>query len=660
MENIMNMLGKIEELSNDEIETLRGEIVTKAEELSSQPLSRETVDSLTQLADAAEALRVETTRRESELAELTAQSEAAMAKVLADSEEGEEVAEEVEEEVKADRAEEVEEEGSLSTSEEVKEEETSSPAEAAELAVEEAEEAPAVEEVAELAVEEPTTDAQAELASADDPGAPEVLSTEPKESDASESEALEVAEVEKAEAEEIDHAEAELADAENMEETVSDSVNEELNVEVPETHKVLNTKTESPVTITAGADIPGVTAGTPLPNLRSVAQALIDRRKAMGRTSGGDGEQHTVASFNLSFPESRTLTSKDLDGNAEKIAAVVSPEAITAAGGLLGPVDTSYDIFGFGSAARPVKDSLAVFGADRGGIRYVTSPVLEDLTGAVSAWTLENDRDAAAEGEPDPVKPCLRVSAGDEVTVYTDAIPLCLTFGNLGARAWPEVVERHTELGMVQHARFAETRLLTRIGTLSTNVTSEAQLGAARDIFVAVEQAAAGYRSRHRLDGDTPLRAIFPTWFKNALRADLTKQIPGDGNDDTFGLAEATINAWFAVRNINVTWAFDGETGQVFGTQDAGALASFPENVIWYLFSEGTFLFLDGGTLDLGIVRDSTLNGTNDYKIFLETFEGVAKVGIESLRVTTPLALYGASAATIATAPAADGDGDGN
>ena len=87
----------------------------------------------------------------------------------------------------------------------------------------------------------------------------------------------------------------------------------------------------------------------------------------------------------------------------------------------------------------------------------------------------------------------------------------------------------------------------------------------------------------------------------------------------------------------------------VLGAQVAGALNEFPASVVWYLFSEGTFLFLDGGTLDLGLVRDSTLNGTNDYKIFLETFEGVAKVGLESLKVTSPVNLWGATAATVDT-----------
>ena len=56
-------------------------------------------------------------------------------------------------------------------------------------------------------------------------------------------------------------------------------------------------------------------------------------------------------------------------------------------------------------------------------------------------------------------------------------------------------------------------------------------------------------------------------------------------------------------------------------------------------------MFLDGGTLDLGIIRDSTLVGTNDYKMFVETFEGIAKVGIESLSVTSTIQINGAAAA---------------
>lgn len=435
---------------------------------------------------------------------------------------------------------------------------------------------------------------------------------------------------------------------EGNEDPVTASATTELEFEAPADRRPAARLTV-PVTITAGADLPGITAGSTLPDMKAVAQAILDRKKGMGRTSGGDGEQHTVATFTTTFPEERFLSPNDVDGNRTKIDEVITASAaLVAAGGSAAPVEVRYELFGLGGTTRPVRDSLAVFGADRQGIRYVTPPVLGDLNGSVSLWTLQNDIDAA--NGVAVSKPCLRVIAGAEVVVYTDAIPLCLTFGNFGARAYPELVERHTELGMIQHARFAETRLLTRIGSLSTAVTADKQLGAAKDILVQVEQAAAAYRNRHRMDVNDALRVIFPEWFKNAMRADLTKQIPGNGEDDTVGLADAKINSWFSVRNINVTWALDGETGQIFGAQDTGALEAFPAQVIWYLFAEGTFLFLDGGTLDLGLVRDSTLNSTNDYKIFLESFEGVAKIGVESLRITSNLAILGASSSTVVVA----------
>jgi hypothetical protein len=36
----------------------------------------------------------------------------------------------------------------------------------------------------------------------------------------------------------------------------------------------------------------------------------------------------------------------------------------------------------------------------------------------------------------------------------------------------------------------------------------------------------------------------------------------------------------------------------------------------WFLSVERTFQFLDGGELDLGVVRDSLLDSTNDYEVF--------------------------------------------
>jgi hypothetical protein len=652
VDSIRENLDRLGDLSPEELQALQDTIVTEfgslSESVGDNP-TREAVDAMNELADANDVVVGEQGRRVAEAAELASAAEAAISRFNVEGEATDEAETDVSE--TGDEESEVELSNSDDEEEDPTDVEGSPSEEEGETPVEEEDEEKKKKdlkpfssdtEVSSEAVA--TTPAEAE-ASVEEAIVAEAVAEVPAEAEAAVEEAPEA---ESAPETPIEIVEEDSTDTntESSEEPVTASNTPEF--EAPEELRP-TIKAAAPVVITAGADLPGITAGSELSSISDVAQAILTRKHGMGRTSGGDGEQHSVATFSTSFPSERMLNANDIEGNRSKVNAVVSPEAIIAAGGLTAPVETSYDIFELGeTSVRPVRDALAVFGADRGGIRFMTPPVLADLEGAVSVWTMQDDIDASTVEAPNPVKPCLRVAAGVEVTVYTDAIPLCLTFGNLGARAYPELVERHIQLGMVQHARFSEIRLLTRIGALSTPVTAPSQLGAARDIFVQIEQAAAAYRSRYRLDPSAPLRVLFPEWFKNALRADLTKQLPGDGRDGTFNLAEAEINKWFATRNINVAWFLDGETGQIFGAQSAGALLGFPSTVIWYLFSEGTFLFLDGGTLDLGLVRDSTLNGTNDYKIFLENFEGVAKVGVESLRVTSALAIKGASSATVA------------
>lgn len=683
MDQFRESLDRIGELTDEELKTLGESVKTQFDTVGTQDPTVDVVEEMSNLVDAAEAIKLESDRRVAESAQLSAAAEEAHARMqgLSGEDKGEEVAiaeesaEAPDESVEADEAATEEEapadDAELNPLEAAKKSEEAAPAEAPEA------EAPAAEDpdaAPEEDAKEEEAEAPAEDDSKDNDPSDDELSDEEKKKlesfsaetttsdvDKSETPAETVAEnAPEAEASAEALAEAELATTapENIVTELSSDETTEISEEpvtasntpdfqAPEDlAPAIAEDATSPVTITAGADIPGIAMGSELPDLKSVAQALLDRKKAMGRTSGGDGEYALVASIKTEFPEDRFLNSSDFDGNAAKIEAVVNPTVIVAAGGFLAPVPVRYELFGLGDTDRPVKESLAVFGADRGGLRYITPPVLTDLNGSVSLWTVEDD--ILALTDDTKVKPCIRVAAGAEVTVNVEAIPLCLTFGNMGARAYPELVERHTQLGMIWHARVAETRLLTRIGSLSTNVTGGAQLGAVRDILVQVDKASAGYRNRHRIADDTPLRVIFPSWFKNALRSDIAKQLPGDGTDNTLELAESKINAWFSARQINVTWTIDGETGQIMGAQAAGALNDYPNKVVWYLFAEGTFLFLDQGVLDLGLVRDSTLNSTNDYKIFLESFEGVAKVGVESLRVETTLAIRGsASAATV-------------
>lgn len=399
-------------------------------------------------------------------------------------------------------------------------------------------------------------------------------------------------------------------------------------------------KTVAPKAITAGADVPGYTAGSALSNLNEVAEAMEKRLHSLRRVSGGDGEQHIVASITTQYPEDRIL-STDANANVEKISKVVGPDVLVASGGFATPLETNYDLGDvIYSDARPVRDALPRFQADRGGIRFITQPVLGSYANAVGVWTNTDDINAAPGiGGDGPFKNVLVAGSATVQEEYIDAVTLQLQFGNLLTRAWPELIARHNELALIQHARRAEINLLDKINTKSTAVTAASVLGLARDFLLQVKRAAATYRSRNRMDNNGQLRAIIPAWVVDAMAADLAMQMPGD---DTYGASRAEIQGYLNAAGVTFVESLDQNQ---FGAQGAGALLDWPANFTWFLFAEGTFLFLDGGTLDLGIIRDSALVSTNDYRMFTETFEGLAKIGPEALAITSALRVNGAAAA---------------
>jgi hypothetical protein len=137
---------------------------------------------------------------------------------------------------------------------------------------------------------------------------------------------------------------------------------------------------------------------------------------------------------------------------------------------------------------------------------------------------------------------------------------------------------------------------------------------------------------------------------------------------NVLAITDGQVDAWFSSRNINVIWTMDGLkagtygtggtaiTNQFFGLATAGAAPQWPGQssnaafmLSWLLYVEGTYQFLDGGRLDLGVVRDSTLDATNDYETFIETFEGIAFRGLEAYQVQSMVLPTGASAGTTAS-----------
>jgi len=654
VDDIKSQLDNLSELSDEQLSEAEASIVSKFDEFdAADALTPQTVDAMTELADMLDTLRSEVARREAQAEELSARAQELSARVKGsdtpaeasadDAESPEDDATEADAPVQASAEPEVAEASASTETNETASTETEAATE--EAAVEAPAEAEASEEAApeaEAAVEEVAPEAAPE---AETEAAVEEVEATPtteseasvEESDASEASAEDVAEASAeapVEAEASIETPSESPEAQEEAQTVTASADGA--IEVPADRRPLAEAETATVAITAGADLGSVSAGQPIKSMNQVADLMSQRIHALRRVNGGDGEQVTVASLSMPYSEDRFLHGTP-EENWAKVTEAKESGALVASGGFGTPVETRYDIFGFGTDARPVKDSLPKFQADRGGVRYVVPPVLSSYTGAVGVWTNQNDIDAASNSTPR--KNSLTVAGATEAIALTDAVTLQLQFGNLLSRAYPELVARHNELALIQHARQAELNLLSKINAASTAVTTSSIIGFARDFLVNVRRASAAYRSRHRIDPATQLQAIAPMWVLDAMAADLALNMPGD---DNLSVAKAEVSGWLSALNVSITWSYDQNT---FGAQSTGALLEFPDSFTWFLFSEGSFLFLDGGTLDIGIVRDSGLVSTNDYKMFVETFEGLAFVGIESLAITSTISVNGSAAA---------------
>jgi hypothetical protein len=672
------MMDQLTELSDEQVAELQSAILSEFEAVENETPTPQTVDAMTSLADMLDGVRNETKRREAAVEELTKRASEAASRVHGQDGDSENMdmpvdAEEAPAAPEEAPVEEVKPADAMAEAAPVvKEEEVPAPTEEApaipvteETPAEEAKETPVEEEEEDKkeksmteasteadkntefstpdapAVTEETAAVAEEAAVVDEAPAAEVEAEAPAAEEAAADEATSDAAADVA-----DGAEAAVIETPTTESTeptmvqeimeapvtaAADNADNTSNIEVPADRRPVRTSAAA-VAITAGADIPGYTAGSAMNNMNDIAVAMEKRLHGLRRVNGGDGEQHIVASITTSFPEERTLT-QDAESNWAKVQAVTGPEALVASGGHSTPFEVKYDIFGLGTTARPVRDALPRFQADRGGIRFVTPPVLSSYANAVGTWTNATDTNPGTE-----VKSSLTVTAASENTVATDAVTLQMQFGNLMTRAYPELIARHNELGLIQHAREAEQYLLGKIGDASTAVTTTSLIGFGRDFLVQLGRASAAYRSRHRLEADAPLRVIIPAWVKDAMAADLALSMPGDSTLNAY----AEIDGYVASRNVNLSVSLDQN---VFSAQSSGALNEFADSFTWYIFAEGSFLFLDGGTLDLGIIRDSSLVGTNDYKMFVETFEGIAFVGVEALKVTSTISINGVAAA---------------
>ena len=390
--------------------------------------------------------------------------------------------------------------------------------------------------------------------------------------------------------------------------------------------------------VTASVDVPGRAGGESL-TFDDIVDAYHKTARVMPTSNTGRVESGKVVAtirqdFDLTVDDRTPLP--QMEELFRHLQSPAKAEALLAGGGWCAPSEIRYDFFNI--ACEDGLVDLPTFGVSRGGIRYPVSPSLADVqlapfvsgfSNASNPWLwTETDDQATVTGTPN--KPCFRVPCPTFSETRLECYGVCLTAGNLTNDAYPESTQNTLRLLMAAHSHAMNARFLATMAGLSTAATTLA--GATDNAFNSIvgglSLAASDYRARYGMCVDDVLEVVIPYWVLDAIQADLGWRVY---DPDFLTITKDQIRAILAARNLRAQFVGDWQirgSGQ-FG--NVSAMTAWPTTVTAMIYAAGTFLKGNGLTLDLGVVRDSTLNAENDYTAaWTEECHLIARVGHES------------------------------
>lgn len=378
------------------------------------------------------------------------------------------------------------------------------------------------------------------------------------------------------------------------------------------------------IVVTAAADIPGYAGGAHLDKV-GMAKAMHAKARTLSNGSG------YVPVASLAIPNEHKLGA-DLSYNLDVLADATNPASLTAAG-WCAPSNNLYELFGLDAGDGLV--DLPTVQITRGGLNVPSFIGYADAVenGGLWSWD-EADQDAV--GTPYEVtKPCVYIPCPDFTDYRLEAEGICVTNGNLTDRAFPELTARYIELVLNTHLHRLSGAIVNKIISTATNISmfNIPESGSSGRVLSAVEVQASWYRSKYRMSLNSVLEVLFPAWVKGVIRADLAMR----SGVDLVNVSDAMIDEYFATRKVRPQFLHDWQPITAYA-EPTGEVKGWPSTFDFIMYAAGGFVKGDGGVIDLGVVRDSVLNATNDYTAaWTEQMYLVAQLGPNALRVQVDL-----------------------
>jgi hypothetical protein len=402
--------------------------------------------------------------------------------------------------------------------------------------------------------------------------------------------------------------------------------------------------------IVAAAPSSGVQIGSRFDSMDGLVSAFQNQARSLVITNGRPGFQ-TVATIRNQFEhviDGDRTSPGEFEAMIRELRSPEKIEDLVAAGGWCAPSEIRYDFFNI--VCQDGAIDLPTFGVQRGGIQFPISPSLADVfsgefTNATNPWLwTEADDILAATGAP--TKPCVRVICPDFDEVRLECYGICLTAGNLTDFAYPEATRNHLSLLLAAHYHAMNQRFIQQMVALSTAaivIPSGTCRAISSDLPDYVGLAAQDYRTRFGMCDDDMLEVVLPRWARDAIRSDLGRRTALDPTNYT----NADIDRLFTTRRVRIQWVNDWQIRTAGQPGGATPLMAWPDTVDFMIYAAGTFVKGNGLTLDLGVVRDSVLNETNDHTAaWSEECHLIARYGHESRLYRLPVCVGGLTGGT--------------
>ena len=369
------------------------------------------------------------------------------------------------------------------------------------------------------------------------------------------------------------------------------------------------------VTLTAAVDVPGYRPGQQMDSIGDIAEGLMRRAQGLKTAGGGTG---MVASYEIPFGERLTINDASSAPEGTTVIARAADQRalpqgdLIASGGWCAPSETLYDI-----AARDCADmlwDLPEVQINRGGVRYYQTPLL-DVAAMTWEWTEAQDIAAATAGGP--TKPCFTIQCTNPVDVRAEAVGVCLKYGILQSRYFPELIEANVRNSIAAHeirVKQVAYNAARNAVPVANRLTIPVSFGAFSAVYGAVALQVADMTERLNLCMNTNLEVVFPLWAKNMFLADIARQQGVRPQD----LAANIIQDAFTPLGVRVQWARGLAPDVPTNIGNATPATGWPADLEFLIYEAGAFVLGRGPSIDLGIITDSTLLATNDFQQFSE------------------------------------------